>query len=94
MSESKTEAPRFKMFFSWGGVLIALLGLIILAMGSQSMGLLLTAAGMLSWLFAKRRSRAAEEVLARVRVNSPEAATGHRSGGLSCAGVCRGEGAT
>ena len=34
MSQSTAKAPRFKVFFSWGGVTIALLGLILLAMGS------------------------------------------------------------
>ncbi len=60
MSETTTEAPRFKMVFTWGGVVVALLGLALLVSGTFPMGLLLTAAGMLSWLFAKRRSRAVE----------------------------------
>ncbi len=55
------EAPRFKMVFTWGGVAVALLGLALFMTGSQGMGLMLTVAGMLSWLFAKRRSRAVGE---------------------------------
>ncbi len=61
MSETTTKAPRFKMVLSWGGVVVALLGLALIATGAFSTGLLLTAAGMISWLFAKRRSRAAEQ---------------------------------
>ena len=61
MSQAK-GAPRFKMVFTWGGVAVAVLGLALFVTGSQGMGLLLTVAGMLSWLFAKRRSRAAGEL--------------------------------
>ena len=60
MSQANAEALRFKMFFTWGGVVVALMGLVLLATGTYSMGLLLTVAGMLSWLFAKRRTRVVE----------------------------------
>ncbi len=59
MSQAKTL--RFKMTLTWGGVVVALLGLALLVAGNQGMGLLLTVAGMMSWLFAKRRSRATGE---------------------------------
>jgi hypothetical protein len=60
MSQATIESPRFKLVFTWGGVVIALLGFVFLAKGDSPIGLLLLAAGMIAWLFAKRRSRAAK----------------------------------
>jgi hypothetical protein len=51
--------PRFNLVFTWGGILVTLLGLILLARGLFSSGLLFTAAGALFWLYAKRRRRKA-----------------------------------
>jgi len=61
MSQQHTEAPRFKMVFTWGGVVVTLLGFWLLAAGDSTIGLLMVVAGMVSWLFAKRRSRAVEQ---------------------------------
>jgi len=49
--------PRFKVALTWGGVVVAILGMVLLATGSFSTGLLLMVAGMISWLFARRRAR-------------------------------------
>ena len=57
MTESKPGAARFSFFFTWGGVVIALLGLFLMATGDMNRGLLFTAAGVIFWLFAKRRGR-------------------------------------
>ena len=62
MSHGNTESPRFKMVFTWGGVVVTLLGFWLLAVGNSAMGLLLLATGVVAWLFAKRRSRAADQV--------------------------------
>ena len=51
--------PRFKVALTWGGVVVAILGMVLLATGSFSTGLLLMVAGMISWLFARRRTRVA-----------------------------------
>ena len=56
----QTKAPRFKLAMTWGGVVVAILGMVLLATGSLPMGLMLLVAGMMSWLFAKRRTRVAE----------------------------------
>ncbi len=59
-TETQAKELRFKMFFHWGGVFIALLGLVIgLATGDWTAGLLLVVAGVISFLFAKRRTRKA-----------------------------------
>jgi hypothetical protein len=50
--------PRFKVALTWGGVVVAILGMVLLATGSFSTGLLLMVAGMISWLFSRRRARA------------------------------------
>lgn len=61
MSQGTIDSPRFRLVFTWGGVVIALLGFVFLATGDSPTGLLLLAAGMIAWLFAKRRSRAAQK---------------------------------
>jgi len=48
---------RFKAVFTWGGVFLVLLGLFFLVRGQPTTGLLVAVAGVVSWLFAKRRSR-------------------------------------
>jgi len=57
MTEGKPGAARFSFFFTWGGVVIALLGLFLLATGDVNRGLMFMAAGVIFWLFAKRRGR-------------------------------------
>ncbi len=59
MSDSTASVPRFKIALTWGGVVVAILGMVLLATGSFSTGLLLMVAGMVAWLFAKRRTRVA-----------------------------------
>jgi hypothetical protein len=59
MTDGKADVPRFNLVFTWGGILVTLLGLILLARGLFSSGLLFTAAGALFWLYAKRRRRKA-----------------------------------
>jgi hypothetical protein len=53
----QAKPVRFGLLFSWGGVVLALLGLALGLTGSWPVGLLLMAAGVVFWLFAKRRSR-------------------------------------
>ena len=60
MSQAKTEGLRFNTVFTWGGVVVALLGLVLAATGSFLLGIVFTAAGVIFWLFAKRRRRKAE----------------------------------
>jgi hypothetical protein len=50
------------VLFSWGGVVVALLGVLALIAGDGRSGLLLVAAGVTAWLFAKRRGRRVEGV--------------------------------
>ncbi len=59
MSQAKTVGPRFNAVFSWGGIVVAIFGLVLAATGSFLNGLIFTAAGVLFWLFAKRRRRTA-----------------------------------
>ncbi len=60
MSQAKTSGPRFNAVFTWGGVVVALLGLVLATTGTFLLGLLFAAAGVIFWLFAKRRRRRAE----------------------------------
>lgn len=55
-----TSVPRFKTALTWGGVIVAILGMVLLATGGFATGLMLVVAGMISWLFAKRRTRIAD----------------------------------
>ncbi len=61
MSQVTDGASPFKKVLSWGGIFVALMGLILLSTGSYASGLLFAVAGMVSWLFAKRRARVLEE---------------------------------
>ena len=61
MSQAETEGPRFNAVYMWGGIVVALYGLVLMATGSFSNGLFYTAAGVIFWLFAKRRSRKGEK---------------------------------
>lgn len=58
-TEGTAQELRFKKLFTWGGVLIAILGLVFLGAGETGLGLLLVAAGVVFLLFAKRRTRKA-----------------------------------
>jgi hypothetical protein len=60
MSKDTASVPRFKTTLTWGGIIVAFLGMVLLGAGSFASGLLLVVAGMICWLFAKRRSRVAE----------------------------------
>jgi hypothetical protein len=60
MSDKEAKPLRFNVVFSWGGVVVALLGLLALISGDGRSGLLLIAAGVTAWLFAKRRGRRVE----------------------------------
>ena len=60
MSLADAEGPRFNALFTWGGVVVALLGLVLAATGTFLLGLLFAAAGVIFWLFAKRRRRRAD----------------------------------
>jgi hypothetical protein len=60
MSKDTASVPRFKTALTWGGIVVAFLGMVLLGIGSVPTGLLLVVAGMISWLFAKRRARVAE----------------------------------
>lgn len=60
VSNSEAVAPRFKTTLTWGGIIVAFLGMVLMGMGGFAVGLLLVCAGMMSWLFAKRRTRVAE----------------------------------
>jgi len=62
MSDKEVKPLRFTVLFSWGGVVVALLGVLALIAGDGRSGLLLVAAGVTAWLFAKRRGRRAEGV--------------------------------
>jgi len=60
MTEGKPGAARFSFFFSWGGIVIVLLGLFLMATGDLNRGLMFAASGVIFWLFAKRRKRQSE----------------------------------
>jgi len=57
MSEVTGGQSKLKAVFTWGGVFFVLLGLFFLVRGQPTTGLLVAVAGVVSWLFAKRRSR-------------------------------------
>jgi O-antigen ligase len=59
MSEVSNKPLRFSQVFSWGGVVVAILGTLALISGDSRSGLLLIVAGVVAWFFAKRRSRQA-----------------------------------
>ncbi len=59
MSLVGAEGPRFNAIFRWGSVVVAILGLFLMATGSFERGLLFVAAAGIIWLFAKRRGRKA-----------------------------------
>ena len=61
MSQAKIKGPQFNAVFTWGGIVVALLGLVLAATGSFMNGLLFVSAGVIFWLFAKRRGRKTEE---------------------------------
>lgn len=60
MSNSEAGVPRFKTTLTWGGIIVAFLGMVLMGMGGFAIGIMLVCAGMVSWLFAKRRTRVAE----------------------------------
>jgi hypothetical protein len=60
MSDTSNKPLRFSQVFSWGGVVVALLGTLALISGDSRSGLLLLVAGVVAWFFAKRRTRRSE----------------------------------
>jgi hypothetical protein len=59
MAEGTGKPLRFKLAFTWGGLVLALLGGVVAATGELATGLLLMVVGVLGFLFAKRRTREA-----------------------------------
>jgi hypothetical protein len=57
MSDVTGGKSKFSAVFTWGGVVLLLLGVFFLIRGYSGTGLLVTVAGVVSWLFAKRRGR-------------------------------------
>ena len=57
MSEAAGKGLRFGTVFTWGGVIFVLLGLFLVVRGDMATGLIVAVAGVVSWLFAKRRAR-------------------------------------
>lgn len=57
MAETTAGESRFRSVLMWVGVVVAVLGLILIVRGAWALGLLVTVAGVIGWLFAKRRSR-------------------------------------
>lgn len=61
MSEARPQEHRYSKLFTWGGLLVAILGLALVAIGRHYLGIALVAAGIIFWLITKRRSRKAHE---------------------------------
>lgn len=61
MSEARPQEHRFSSLFMWGGVLVAILGLALIAMGYLYMGIAIVGAGVVVWFLTKRRTRKASE---------------------------------
>jgi drug/metabolite transporter (DMT)-like permease len=57
MSDAAPQDLRYRTVITWGGIAIIVVGLILAVTGEVLPGLLLAVAGMLIWLFVKRRSR-------------------------------------
>jgi drug/metabolite transporter (DMT)-like permease len=57
MSDVTSGSSKFLPVFTWGGVVLVLIGLFLLVRGQPNTGLLVAVAGVVSWLFAKRRAR-------------------------------------
>ena len=61
MPESAPQEHRFKTLFTWGGLLVAVLGLLLVWIGYHFLGIAVVAAGVIFWLVVKRRARQAAE---------------------------------
>lgn len=59
MSDAAPQDLRYRTVIGWGGIAVIVVGLILALTGDVLPGLLLAVAGMLVWLFIKRRSRKA-----------------------------------
>lgn len=57
MSDAAPQDLRYRTAISWAGIAIIVVGLILAVTGDILPGLLLAVAGMLIWLFVKRRAR-------------------------------------
>lgn len=61
MSETGTQEHRFKTLFTWGGLVVAVLGLFLVWFGYEFLGMAVVAAGIIFWLVVKRRARQAAD---------------------------------
>lgn len=61
MSEVTGGNSKLAPLFKWGGLVLLLIGLFLVIRGQPNAGLMAVVAGVVSWLFAKRRSRRAAE---------------------------------
>jgi uncharacterized membrane protein YccC len=57
MSADATQQMRFKFVLMWGGLVMALLGIVLILSNQLGEGLLIVVAGVLAFLYAKRKSR-------------------------------------
>lgn len=61
MTEPGPQEHRFKSLFVGGGLVVAVLGLLMVWRGYELIGMAVVAAGVIFWLVVKRRSRKAED---------------------------------
>lgn len=59
MSEVTGGNSKFAAVFKWSGLVLLLVGLFLVIRGQPNGGLMAVVAGVVFWLFAKRRSRRA-----------------------------------
>jgi hypothetical protein len=57
MSDEAPRPMRFKFVLMWGGLVMALLGIVLILSNQTGVGILVVVAGVLAFLYAKRKAR-------------------------------------